>query len=291
VSVVVPARNEAANLPHVLSRLPADVHEVILVDGDSVDGTVEAARACRPDVRVVRQTRRGKGNALACGFAAVTGDVVVMLDADGSADPQEIERFVAALVQGADFAKGTRFAHGGRSDDITTFRRLGNAWLNWLVNRMFSTRYTDLCYGYNVFWADLLPALDLPPLLADGDGGMLWGDGFEIETLINIRLARAGAHIAEVGSVEFPRLHGESNLRPVSDGLRVLKTILTERRRRAAPLPEPRPDRGGLHRPDQHLDLRSARRVEPHRVEPHRVEAPRQQRPVPTAGLHGSDNS
>src|SRR5664280_3492264 len=105
VSVVIPARNEARNLPHVLAELPNGLHEVILVDGGSIDGTVDVARRFRPDIRVLRQTRTGKGNALACGFAAVTGDIVVMLDADGSADPAEIDRFVAELVAGADFAK------------------------------------------------------------------------------------------------------------------------------------------------------------------------------------------
>lgn len=235
VSVVIPARNEARNLPHVLGALPAGLHEVILVDGHSQDGTVEVARRCLPSIRVVRQTRKGKGNALACGFAAVTGDVVVMLDADGSADPAEIPAFVEALVAGAHFAKGTRFAQGGSSSDITWFRRLGNAALNGLVNMLYRTRYTDLCYGYNVFWARLLPTLDLPPVHIDGLGAadMIWGDGFEIETLINVRVAVAGARIAEVGSVEKPRLHGESNLNAVTDGLRVLRTIMAERRRGA----------------------------------------------------------
>jgi glycosyltransferase involved in cell wall biosynthesis len=101
VSVVVPTYNEAANLPHVFAKLPAGLHEVILVDGRSTDGTVAVARALRPDIVVVSQTRRGKGNAVACGFAAVTGDIVVMLDADGSADPGEIELFVEALQDGA----------------------------------------------------------------------------------------------------------------------------------------------------------------------------------------------
>src|SRR3712207_7884329 len=95
--------------PHVFSRLP-DVHEVIVVDGRSVDDTIEVARSLRPDVRIVLQTRAGKGNAVACGFAEATGDIIVMLDADGSADPGEILLFVAALTDGADFAKGTRFA-------------------------------------------------------------------------------------------------------------------------------------------------------------------------------------
>src|SRR3954468_244073 len=113
VSVVIPTYNEARNLPHVFALIPDDVHEVIVVDGRSVDDTIEVARSLRPDVRVVLQNRVGKGNAMACGFAAATGDVLVMLDADGSADPREIPRFVGALVEGADFAKGTRFANGG----------------------------------------------------------------------------------------------------------------------------------------------------------------------------------
>src|ERR1039458_4690201 len=122
VSVVVPALNEARNIPHVFERIPPDVHEVILVDGFSVDGTVTVARQLRPDVRIVRQTRSGKGNALACGFARATGDIIAMIDADGSADPGEIPRFVEALLDGADFAKGTRFAADGGSSDITRLR-------------------------------------------------------------------------------------------------------------------------------------------------------------------------
>jgi len=233
VSVVIPARNEARNLPHVLGALPLGLHEVILVDGRSTDGTIDVACRIRPDIKIVQQTRRGKGNAFACGFGEVTGDIIVMLDADGSADPDEIRIFVAALIDGADFAKGTRFSKGGGSDDITRFRRLGNGFLNALVNRLFGTSYTDLCYGYNALWAYLIPVLDLPPVHAAGASAddMQWGDGFEIETLINIRVAHAGARIAEVGSTEKPRLHGVSNLNAFSDGFRVLRTILAERRR------------------------------------------------------------
>src|SRR3954465_2758045 len=232
ISVVVPALNEAANLREVLPALPA-VHEVILVDGGSIDGAVAAARRLLPDVVIVDQVRRGKGNALAAGFARVTGDVVVMFDADGSADPAEIPRFVDALVGGADFAKGSRFRPGGGSADITPVRRLGNRFLHTWMNAAFRTRFTDLCYGYNAFWTDLVPLLDLPDhdLVTPAGAGMLWGDGFEIETLINCRFATAGLTITEVPSVERRRIHGESNLRAVSDGLRVLRTLRTERAR------------------------------------------------------------
>jgi hypothetical protein len=158
-----------------------------------------------------------------------------MIDADGSTDPAEIPRFVKALLAGADFAKGTRFAKGGGSADITRFRSLGNRALNLLVNMLYHTRYSDLCYGFNVFWRRHLPIFDLDatsPAPPDGDG-RLWGDGFEVETLINIRVAKAGLVIAEIPSFERPRIHGVSNLSTASDGLRVLRTILVERRRAA----------------------------------------------------------
>ena len=233
ISVVIPAKNEARNLEIVLPELPS-VHEVILVDGTSVDGTVEVAQRLLPDIKVVHQTRRGKGNALACGFAAATGDIIVMFDADCSADPVEIPRFVAALLGGADFAKGTRFQPGGGSTDITWLRGAGNRGLNLLANSMLRTSYTDLCYGYNAFWIDVLAHLDLPsPSIAEltPNTAMIWGDGFEIETVINCRVAAAGLRVAEVPSFERPRVHGASNLNAVTDGLRVLKTINAERRR------------------------------------------------------------
>ena len=262
VSVVVPTLNEARNLPYVFSRLPADVHEVIVVDGHSVDDTIAVARQLRPGVRVVQQTRRGKGNALACGFEAATGDVIAMVDADGSADPSEIPKFVHALLSGADFAKGTRFAAGGGSSDITRLRRLGNRLLGAVVNLFCGTRYSDLCYGFNVFWQKYVPVLGLDissPPSPRGDG-RLWGDGFEIETLIHMRVAEEGLRVAEVPSFEHPRIHGVSNLYAFSDGLRVLTIILVERRRarrrhRARRRARPRPVAGTKAlRPDPNRD-------------------------------------
>jgi len=247
VSVVIPTLNEARNLPHVFASLPPDIYEVVLVDGHSVDDTVAVARRLRPDVRVVHQTRKGKGNALACGFAACRGDIIVMLDADGSTDPKEIAAFVAALLAGADFAKGSRFIAGGGSTDITRVRRAGNLGLNVLVNTLYRTRYTDLCYGYNAFWRHCLDALELEVAPADPADAhrMLWGDGFEIETIINTRVARAGLRVAEVPSFEHPRLHGDSNLNAVKDGLRVLRTILREWRVRRRATAADRPVRAG----------------------------------------------
>ncbi len=229
VSVIIPAKNEALNLPLVLSALPDGLHEVIVVDGRSSDGTAEVALSCRDDVRVITQEGRGKGDGLRCGFEAATGDILVMLDADGSADPAEIPDFVRRLLDGADFAKGTRFVAGGGSSDITTLRKIGNSVLVGTVNRLFGAAYTDLCYGYNAFWRHCLPLMEIDCT------------GFEIETLINIRVCRAGLDVREVPSFEHDRIHGQSNLRTFRDGLRVLRTIARERARR-------RPEEGAIER-------------------------------------------
>jgi glycosyltransferase involved in cell wall biosynthesis len=217
VTVVIPAMNEAANLPSVFATLPEWIDQVVLVDGRSTDDTIAVARGLRPDVTVIRQGGVGKGDALLAGFAAATSDIIVTMDADGSTDGREIIRFVSALVAGADFAKGSRFSSAGRSDDITAIRRYGNRGLNLLVNSMFGTQYSDLCYGYNAFWARHLGklALDCP--------------GFEVEALMGIRAAKARLRIHEVPSHERPREHGASNLHAIKDGCRILKLISAER--------------------------------------------------------------
>jgi glycosyltransferase involved in cell wall biosynthesis len=230
ISVVIPARNEAANLPAVISRLPRNIFEVILVDGHSTDDTIDVARKLLPDVRALRQQGRGKGDALAMGFAAARGDIIVMLDADGSADAAEIPRFVAALVAGADFVKGSRFAQGGGSSDITTARRLGNRALCTLVNRAYGMVYTDLCYGYNAFWADCLPLLQKawPGSSVPPAAQAPYGSGFEIETMLNVRAAKAALTVWEVPSFERPRISGQSNLSAIRDGMRILRAIWQE---------------------------------------------------------------
>lgn len=225
VTVVIPALNEERNLPVIAARMPADVDEIVVVDGHSEDRTIEVARLLWPDAVVVTQTRAGKGNALACGFAAASGDIIVTLDADGSNDPAEIPAFVAALLAGADFVKGSRFLSGGGSSDITWCRRVGNRGLGAVYNALFGTRYTDLCYGYNAFWWYSLASMALPDPAAQNPQ---WGDGFEVEALMNARVAVAGLAVAEVCSFERDRVFGASNLHAIRDGIRVLTTICRE---------------------------------------------------------------
>lgn len=217
VSVIIPTLNEVENLRYVMTALPSLVDEVLVVDGGSVDGTVEEARRLRSDARIIEELRPGKGRALRTGFEEATGDILVMIDADGSMDPREIPAMVAVLESGADVVKGSRFLQGAGTDDMGVLRRSGNAGLRLLVRALFGGRYSDLCYGYMAFWRDVLPAFD-------GDA-----PGFEVETFLNVRALAAGLRVAEVPSFERNRIAGESHLNTFRDGWRVLMTIFRER--------------------------------------------------------------
>lgn len=223
ITVVIPALNEARNIEWVLRRLPASVGQVIVVDGRSTDDTIEVALQVRPDIDIVKEMTPGKGAALRAGFGVSTGEYIVMLDADGSMDPTEIDRYVDLLESGYDLVKGSRFVPGGCSTDITRLRRVGNSFLSGAVNLLYGTEFTDLCYGFLAFSRDRLHRLSLA------------ADGFEIETEIVVNAVRAGLSIGEVPSVESPRRSGESNLRTFRDGQRVLRTLLKQRLARRAP--------------------------------------------------------
>jgi glycosyltransferase involved in cell wall biosynthesis len=217
VSFIVPTLNEAKNLPWLLPRIPSWAHEIVIVDGRSTDDTVAVARRLRPDAKIVMERRRGKGAALQAGFKAATGDIIVMIDADGSMVPEEAIVFVGALIAGADLVKGSRFLQGAGTDDMSLFRILGNWGLTQIVRVLYGGGFSDLCYGYMAFWRKHVAVLDCDC------------DGFEIETLINVRALKNHLNIVEIPSFEASRISGESNLHAIPDGWRVLKTILRER--------------------------------------------------------------
>lgn len=219
ISLVIPVRNEAQNLAHVLPHIPSWIDEVILVDGASTDGTVETARTLRPDIRVIQQLQLGKGLALRAGFEASTGDIVVTVDGDGSMELTELPRFIHALHSGADFAKGSRFLPGAGSDDFSVLRAAGNFVLMSIARLLFGGKLTDPNYGYNALWKRVIPVLALD------------GEGFEIEMLMNLRAVRAGLRVIEIPCYEHKRVYGRSKLHSFRDGWRVLRTILRERAR------------------------------------------------------------
>ena len=217
VSVVVPALNEERNIAWVMAKIPNYVDEVLLVDGHSSDDTVRIALRERPDLRVVSQRGCGKGAAMRTGFEEALGDYVVVLDADGSMDPSEIEYYVAALDQGYDLVKGSRELPAGGSLDLTRVRQLGNNVLVSVVNFVWGSEFTDLCYGYLAIRRDRIGDLALT------------GRGFEIETEIAVNAIEAGLRIAEVPTVELGRHYGQSNLNAWRDGRRILGYLARSR--------------------------------------------------------------
>jgi glycosyltransferase involved in cell wall biosynthesis len=219
VDVIIPTRNEEENIAVVISQLKdLGFYNILVIDANSKDRTVEIAK--RLGAHVVVQEGRGKGAALRQAFIHewVDGDIVVMMDADGSMSPMEIPRFIQALRSGADVVKGSRFLPPGYSEDLSTIRKIGNRILLSLVNILWETSYTDLCYGFGAFTKSALAKLS--PHLSSTN--------FEIEAEICIKAKRLRLKVAEVPSVELRRNGGKSNLSTFGDGFRILKSIVGE---------------------------------------------------------------
>jgi glycosyltransferase involved in cell wall biosynthesis len=219
VTVVVPTLNEEENIAGVIHELNQMGYcNILVVDGNSVDKTVEVAEEL--GVSILVQNEKGKGAALRQAFNhdGLDGDVVVMMDADGSMSPKEIPLFIEALDSGADLAKGSRFLAFGYSEDMNLIRRIGNLFFISLVNWLCFANYTDLCYGFAAFRKDAIKKL-IPHLKSIN---------FEIEAEIFVKAKKLGMNVTEVPSIELRRRHGKSNLNALRDGIRIFKTIIEE---------------------------------------------------------------
>ena len=217
ITVLICTLNEEQNLPHVLPKIPEWVDEVLLVDGYSTDRTVEVAKKLYPEIKVVYQHGRGKGNALRYGIKHAFGDIVVTLDADGSTDPEEMPKFIEPLLDGYDFAKGSRFLHGFPRNK-PWHRILGNWIITITFDVLFLRQYTDLCSGYNAFWKKAIGGTDR------------WSsDGFENEPLINSKVRKRGLKVIEVAHADSGRLKGDIKEQSWRQGFKAIKSILRER--------------------------------------------------------------
>jgi glycosyltransferase involved in cell wall biosynthesis len=216
VSLIIPTLNEVRGVRRVLPAVPTWLHEIIVVDGGSTDGTVDAVRKICPAAKVIDQRSRGKGGAIKEGLRASTGTIVVTMDADGSMDPGDIVAAVHALLDGADFVKGSRELPGAGSADFTRLRRFGNQMLTRFANFMFGDRWTDITYGFNAYWRTIMVNIDV------------LSDGFEFEIQAAARAARTGLRTAEVPCFEAPRVGGHSKLNPMRDGWNILRLLLNE---------------------------------------------------------------
>lgn len=216
ISVIIPTLNEVSNIRYVFPCIPEFVDEIVVIDGGSTDGTVEEILKFRKDAKIVIYKTPGKGAALKKGFQVATGDLIIMMDADGSHDPKEIPRLVEPVLNGYDASKASRLLPGGGSDDFTHFRRFGNKMFVTMVNVMYGADYTDLCYGYRAFKKESIEKMHCA------------SDGFEIETEQSIHMIKAGLNVKEVPSFEAKRKYGDSRLNSFRDGWRILTLIIRE---------------------------------------------------------------
>ena len=231
VSLIVPAMNEAKTLDLVLEKVPAWVDEIIVIDGNSKDDTLDTAVRNSRVSKVYVQRSKGKGAALSLGFSLASCDLIAIIDADGSMDPQELARYLDHFPN-ADIVKGSRnpILDVG-SEDLTLLRDFGNRILTNVCNLLFNQTWTDLAYGYAVVRKNSLEQLGLSSY--DNMGSVLghkaYGQGFEIEALIFCRAANWNFKVVEVHSQEHRRISGSSNLRAIRDGFRVLAAIAIEK--------------------------------------------------------------
>jgi glycosyltransferase involved in cell wall biosynthesis len=211
--------NEEKNIEDIIYRLKNLGHEnVLVIDGGSEDSTFDPAK--KNGAKVIRQDGLGKGNAvrhvLSNGY--LDADALILMDADGSIAPEEIPVFIEALASGADIVKGSRFLKGGHSYDMSLMRRIGNGFMIFSVNFLFSTRYTDLYCGFAALSRRAMKSLV----------SILKSNNFKIEAEMFIKAALVGLSVKEVPSTEFKRRYGVSNLNALRDGLSILETIIRQ---------------------------------------------------------------
>lgn len=218
VTALICTLNEEGCIPYVLPSIPEWVDEVLIIDGYSSDNTVEVARRLHPNIRILYQPGKGKGDALQYGFKHAMGDIIITLDADGATDPQEMTNFIKPLLNGYDFAKGSRFIHGFPQNK-PWHRIVGNLIITITFNTLYFRKYTDLCSGYNAFFKSKIQEVMHP-----------WPtDGFENEPLIHAKVAKRGLKVAEVGYKERGRISGEIKELSWRQGIKAIKSIIRER--------------------------------------------------------------
>ena len=224
VSIIVCTLNEAPNLPYVLPKIPDWVDEIILIDAHSVDTTVEIAKQLCPRIRVLYQTGKGKGDALKLGINEAKGEIIVTIDADGETPPEYIGSFIKPLLEGSDFAKGSRLFRK-RPSKMPGYRWFGNKVLAYTCNILYGTRFSDICCGYNSFWKKEFLKLDLSYTKNE--------IGCSMEQRMIVRAKKAGMKIKEVPIWSDGRIAGKSVIssikQSVTQGFRDWFVIIEER--------------------------------------------------------------
>ena len=217
ISVILPVANEAENLRTLLPRLTALLdrehitHEIVVIDGNSTDGTRETAAAL--GARVVMERRRGYAGAMETGIAEARGDYLLTLDADQSHDPDFVLKMWRARSR-ADIVVASRYALGGVA--YSDFIRRSTSWfLNWMLRRFLSMPVSDISSGFRLYRRDVFNNLKLT------------SSNFEVQEEILVKAYASGFSIVEVPFTYFPRGAGRSHAKLFSFGWKIFRSSLS----------------------------------------------------------------
>ncbi len=221
LSVIVPVYNEKRTIELLLEKVRAVAieKEIIVVDGNSYDGTKELLRKqeTRPDIRMIFQAQRmGRGNALKQGLKIATGDIVIFQDADLELDPNDYPNLIAPIEAGnATVVFGSRFLQG--KPNMGFLQYWGNKVINWMVNLLYGTRLTDVETCYQVFKRDAIADLDIR------------NNDFAFTVELTVKLIKKGLRIQEIPITYIPRGRYEGKKVYWKDGFVSLYTLIKYR--------------------------------------------------------------
>ena len=216
ITVLIPAKNEAATIAEVVRGARLHAEDVLVTDGRSTDGT--GARALEAGARVIEDRGRGKGRAIRAAIPHVHREVTVLMDADGSHHPADIPRLVAPIFESrADHVSGSRLL-GGSSELHGGFdewaRLAGSSFITACINKRYGVRLSDSQNGFRAIKTEVLRSLALRSRHTT------------IEQEMIVRTLRRGLRVAEVPTHEYPRRSGSSHISVWRDGPRYVLSLL-----------------------------------------------------------------
>ncbi|MDI9646309.1 MAG: S-layer glycoprotein N-glycosyltransferase AglJ [Archaeoglobales archaeon] len=210
VSVVIPTLNEEKAIGEIVSAFVSRGFDVLVIDGRSTDKTREIAEKC--GAKVVIQSGKGKGQAVSEAFKIVDGDILVLIDGDGSYLPEEVDRLIEPIKSGAaDHVVGNRFGKFEKGA-FTRLNLLGNKILNTFFRFAYGYELHDILSGYRAMKKEVYKSVELRK------------PGFEVETELTVETLAKGFKIVEV-PITYRKREGKTKLNPLKDGFRIGKTI------------------------------------------------------------------
>jgi len=213
VSVIIPALNEVGSIGAVLNDIPKDrVDEVLVADGGSTDGTVELVT--KLGYSIITQAQKGFGAAIDNGFKQAKGDIVVVLNADGSQNPKDIPKLLDKIDEGYDLVLASRYSPGGGSEEDTFTHFIGNRIFTFLCNMIYKINVSDVLYFFLAARKEIFEKVITNCPHA----------GYCVELPIKTR--RAGFRIGEIPSFEKKRTAGKAKVHTFSTGFKILMTLL-----------------------------------------------------------------